>query len=123
MPYNSFDDCPMSWRPALTRGEEPLHLALARLLEEDIRSGALRPGTRLPPQRELADFLDISVSTVTRAFAVCSRRGLLSLSLIHIWSPMCRCSFAGEWSPIPAGSPAYSPLSATSFISLNSSQR
>ena len=78
MPYNSIDDCPMSWRPALTRGEEPLHLALARLLEEDIRSGALRPGTRLPPQRELADFLDISVSTVTRAFAVCSRRGLLS---------------------------------------------
>ena len=78
MPYNSFDDYPMSWRPVLPGGSEPLAQSLARLLEEDIRSGALRPGTQLPPQRELADFLDISVSTVSRAFGICSRKGLLS---------------------------------------------
>lgn len=78
MPVNSFEDYPMSWRPSLPRSKQPLYLALAELLQQDIASGALLPGTKLPPQRELADFLDINVSTITRAFKICSDKGLLS---------------------------------------------
>ena len=71
MPYNSFDDYPMSWRPVLKKEKgTPLYLTLASKLENDIASGILKSGTKLPPQRELADFLDINLSTVARAFKI-----------------------------------------------------
>lgn len=68
----------MSWRPTLKNGTEPLYIRLAAQLEHEIANGVLRPGTKLPPQRELADFLDINISTVSRAFKICSQKGLLS---------------------------------------------
>lgn len=77
MPVNSFDNYPMSWRPSLKRECGPMYIVLAKQLEQDIMSGELLPGTKLPPQRELADFLDINVSTVSRAFKICSQKGLL----------------------------------------------
>lgn len=81
MPHNSFENYPMSWRPILKKGTEPLYISLATQLENDIACGILRPGTKLPPQRELADFLDINVSTVSRAFKICSQKGLLSSTI------------------------------------------
>lgn len=82
MPYNSFDDYPMSWRPVLKKEKgTPLYLTLASKLENDIASGILKSGTKLPPQRELADFLDINLSTVARAFKICSDKGLLNGSV------------------------------------------
>ena len=78
MPVNSFENYPMSWRPVRSAlGHGPLYLALAAALEHDVQSGALPPGTRLPPQRELADFLDIDFTTVTRAYGVCRAKGLV----------------------------------------------
>lgn len=50
-------------------------------MESDIQSGVLRPGTKLPPQRELADFLDVNVSTVSKAFKLCTLKGLLSATV------------------------------------------
>lgn len=35
------------------------------------------PKTKLPPQRELADFLDVNLSTITRAFKLCETKGLI----------------------------------------------
>lgn len=81
MPINSFENYPMSWKPTIQHNKKPLYLTLAEQLEQDIHSGILRPGTKLPPQRELADFLDINVSTVTRAFKICSNKGLLSSAI------------------------------------------
>lgn len=78
MSVNSFDDYPMSWRPELEHTAKPLYLSLARRLEGDIQSGLLLPGTRLPPQRELADFLGVNLSTVSRAFRLCADMGLLT---------------------------------------------
>ncbi len=78
LPVNSFDDHPLSWTPdrgAFAAG--PVYLSLAAALEDDIRSGALAAGTKLPPQRELADFLDIDFTTVTRAYGVCREKGLI----------------------------------------------
>jgi DNA-binding transcriptional MocR family regulator len=78
MPINSFENYPMSWKPVLGEGTQPLYLYLATQLENDIKDGVLLPGTKLPPQRELADFLDINVSTITRAFKLCAQKGLLN---------------------------------------------
>ena len=78
MPVNSFEHYPMSWAPSrATLGPGPVYLALAARLERDIASGALPPGTRLPPQRELADFLDVNFTTVTRAYDVCREKNLI----------------------------------------------
>lgn len=81
MPVNSFDDYPMSWKPDLSRITDPLYLGLVRQMEEDIQKGVLKAGTKLPPQRELADFLDLNVSTISRAFKLCEQKGLLSASV------------------------------------------
>ncbi|HWR62101.1 MAG TPA: PLP-dependent aminotransferase family protein [Clostridia bacterium] len=81
MPVNSFENYPMTWRPGIDRTAGPLYLYLANRLEQDIMNGSLLPGTRLPPQRELADFLDINVSTVSKAFKVCELKGLLSATV------------------------------------------
>lgn len=81
MPINSFDNYPMNWKPDIRNAEGPLYKALAKMLEEDIRSGKLMPGTKLPPQRELADFLDINLSTVSRAFKLCEQNGFICASV------------------------------------------
>lgn len=77
MPVNSFENYPMSWKPDKTKLSHPLYQSLANLLEHDIKNGSLPPHTKLPPQRELADFLDINLSTVTKAFKHCQLNGFL----------------------------------------------
>lgn len=76
MPVNSFDNYPMSWRPDKGLLTPPLYLSLANQLEYDILNGILPPHTKLPPQRELADYLDVNLSTVTRALKHCELKGL-----------------------------------------------
>lgn len=77
MPVNSFLDYPMTWRPQKQSLKRPIYRSLADQLEADIRAGILAPGTKLPPQRELADFLDINFTTVTRTYKLCEMRGLV----------------------------------------------
>lgn len=81
MPINSFENYHMSWKPAINRIDKPIYKVLAHQLEEDIVEGILLPGTKLPPQRELADYLDLNVSTISKAFKVCEMKGLLSASV------------------------------------------
>ena len=75
MPVNSFDNYPMSWKPDIKNLKPPIYKSLAELLEDDIKKGVLKPGDKLPPQRELADFLDLNLSTITRAFKLCEQKG------------------------------------------------
>lgn len=78
MPVNAFDRYPMTWKPSRQMlGTGPVYLALAAALERDVLSGALPPGTKLPPQRELADFLDLNFTTVTRAYDLCRDKNLV----------------------------------------------
>ena len=77
MPVNSFDNYHMGWKPRRDRLSAPIYLSLAAMLEADILSGAVPRGMRLPPQRELADWLDIDFTTVTRAFNVCRQKNLI----------------------------------------------
>ena len=81
MPINSFENYPLTWKPTIDRTAKSYYHYLANQLEQDIVSGALLPGTKLPPQRELADYLDLNVSTVTKAFKLCEQKGLLSAKI------------------------------------------
>ena len=74
MPVNSFDDYPMSFKPKKEDIKVPMYLSLAKELENQIISGKLKADVLLPPQRELADFLDINLGTVTRAYKICQLR-------------------------------------------------
>src|SRR5919106_2998057 len=69
------------WKPRLERKSEratPIYLALAQSIAADVQSGKLRAGDRLPPQRELADAIGVTVTTVTRGYAEAERLGLVS---------------------------------------------
>ncbi|MBS0280077.1 MAG: PLP-dependent aminotransferase family protein, partial [Proteobacteria bacterium] len=72
-----------SWMPALGREDGPLYLAIAGAIGSDIAAGRLKPGTRLPPQRALADALGIDFTTVTRAYAEAGKRGLVEGRVGH----------------------------------------
>ncbi|MCA3562429.1 MAG: PLP-dependent aminotransferase family protein [Aestuariivirga sp.] len=65
------------WLPELRR-ERPLYLEIAEAIRQDALSGRLKPGDRLPPQRELAYRLGVTTGTVTRAYAEAEKMGLLS---------------------------------------------
>lgn len=68
-----------TWRPKLsTSRSAPLFRRLVDSIAADIASGKLAPGERLPPQRDLAHSLAISVGAVTRAYDEAARRGLIS---------------------------------------------
>ncbi len=66
------------WAPELERRSGPRYLAIAEALADDVADGRLRPGARLPTQRDLADRLGVTVGTVGRAYAEAAQRGLLS---------------------------------------------
>ena len=77
MPVNPFDNYPMSWTPVREKITYPYYISLAEQLEHAIRTEILPENTMLPPQRELADFLDLSLSTITKAYKLCEVRGLV----------------------------------------------
>ncbi|RZK02597.1 MAG: PLP-dependent aminotransferase family protein [Novosphingobium sp.] len=65
------------WLPEITGSAGPKYLSISAALGRDIAAGTLRPGDRLPPQRELAEALRIDLGTVTRAYAEARRLGLI----------------------------------------------
>jgi DNA-binding GntR family transcriptional regulator len=54
-----------------------VHVQLAELLREQIRAGHLRPGDRVPTQRELAAVYGVGLKTVERAQDLLRQEGLL----------------------------------------------
>ena len=71
------------WTPDLSsaRGSSargPLYLAIAQAIAADVASGRLAPGDRLPPHRELAYRLGVTVGTVSRAYAEAERRNMIT---------------------------------------------
>lgn len=65
------------WREAIERSVGPRYLAVADAIAENIKNGQLRPGDRLPAQRDLAGDLGVSLNTITRAYAEATRWGFL----------------------------------------------
>jgi DNA-binding transcriptional MocR family regulator len=66
------------WIPNLDGRGGPKYRAIADAIDEQVQQGTLRAGTRLPPHRDLADHLGVTVTTITRAYAEAARRGLIS---------------------------------------------
>jgi DNA-binding transcriptional MocR family regulator len=66
------------WVPPLASRPGPRYIAIVDSLAEDISSGRVKPGTRLLPQRDLAERLGLSVGTVSKAYAEAEQRGLIS---------------------------------------------
>jgi DNA-binding transcriptional MocR family regulator len=66
------------WLPNLEGRKGPVYRAIADAIDADVEQGTLRAGARLPPHRDLADHLGVTVTTVTRAYTEAARRGLTS---------------------------------------------
>ena len=78
MPVNSFENYPMSWKPQkIPTGKAILFISCLTFGAGYPVGDAERKIPKLPPQRELADFLDLNLSTITRAYKLCELKGLL----------------------------------------------
>ena len=66
------------WLPNLEGRRGPVYRRIADAIDEDVQKGTLRAGARLPPHRDMADHLGVTVTTVTRAYTEAARRGLIS---------------------------------------------
>jgi DNA-binding transcriptional MocR family regulator len=75
---NDIIDTMAIWLPSLSGRSGPIYLAIADAMEQDIAAGRLGPGERLPPQRDLAWRLNVTVGTIARAYTEAERRGLVS---------------------------------------------
>lgn len=67
-----------TWRPTLPDSPEPISRRLLAALSDAVAAGELPVGARLPPQREIAHRLGVSLGAVTRAFAEAERQGLIA---------------------------------------------
>jgi len=65
------------WQPRIDPELRPRYRAIAETLGEDISTGRLQPGERLPPVRALAAGLGVTPGTVHRAYAQAESRGLV----------------------------------------------
>ena len=66
------------WVPILAAINGPRYLAFVVALEADIAAGRIKPGMRLLPQRDMAQRLELSVGTISKAYAEAEQRGLIS---------------------------------------------
>ena len=64
------------WMPNIENTRGPRYKAIVAAIEQAIDDKQLRPGQRLPTQREMANQLGLSVQTVSRAYEEAERRGL-----------------------------------------------
>ncbi|MDE9612831.1 PLP-dependent aminotransferase family protein [Citrobacter portucalensis] len=65
------------WLPRLAHNSTSPTDQLVQALSEDILSGLLSHGARLPAHRNLADTLGIGLGTVTKAYGILEKRGLV----------------------------------------------
>ena len=65
------------WLPSMTELPGPRYQALADAIGLAISAGDLLPGAKLPPQRDLAFRLGVTVGTITRAYGLAEQRGLV----------------------------------------------
>lgn len=63
------------WAQRLRDSSKPAYLLIPELLAEDLASGRLTPGDRLPPLRDLAQALELNYTTVARGLAEAQKRG------------------------------------------------
>ena len=70
-----------NWVPEIGGRSGALYRTIADALAEDVAAGRLPHGARLPTHRALAEALQVTVGTVTRAYAEAERRGLVDATV------------------------------------------
>lgn len=65
------------WHPRIIESARVKYIGVVEALESDIKTRVVKPGDRVPPQRQIANELCIDLTTVTRAMNEASRRGLI----------------------------------------------
>jgi len=65
------------WTPDLSRSNSSRYKAIAEAIGQDIDNDILKPGMRLPAQRQLAYRLNVTLGTVTRGYDEAKRLGLI----------------------------------------------
>ncbi|MFP5517256.1 MAG: PLP-dependent aminotransferase family protein [Alphaproteobacteria bacterium] len=68
---------PHPWHAVIHGSDKPRYVAIADVIADDMRSGRLPPGARLPAQRVLAEALEVDFTTVARGYQEAQRRGLI----------------------------------------------
>lgn len=68
---------PASWMPSIDADTSVKYTSIVNSMTQAIAAGELAEGERLPPHRELAARLGVTVATVTKAIAELARRGLV----------------------------------------------
>ncbi|MEZ5843655.1 MAG: GntR family transcriptional regulator [Hyphomicrobiaceae bacterium] len=71
------DELNSIWTSEAASSSEPKYAKLQRVFEKCIRSGRLKPGTRVPTEVELTRRLALSLGTVQRALGELAQRGLI----------------------------------------------
>jgi DNA-binding transcriptional MocR family regulator len=66
-----------AWSPRQLSSKGARYLAVVQALEQDIGDRRLCAGDRLPPHRELAKLLNLSVGTVAKAYDEAEQRGII----------------------------------------------
>ncbi|MHA1108811.1 MAG: GntR family transcriptional regulator, partial [Alphaproteobacteria bacterium] len=66
------------WLPDFAGRSDPKYRAITEAIGEAVADGSLEPEAKLPPQRELAYALGLSLGTVTRAYKEAARRGFVT---------------------------------------------
>ncbi|WP_075996582.1 PLP-dependent aminotransferase family protein [Salaquimonas pukyongi] len=63
--------------PRLPEGNRPIYVRIADAIEQDIDEGVLPGGSRLPPMRNLAFDIGVTIGTISRAYNLIAERGLV----------------------------------------------
>src|SRR5690625_1507172 len=64
------------WAPYLEE-EENKYVSIANAIEKGIKSGLLKSGMQLPPQRKIAEYFGVTIATVTKAINLAANRGIV----------------------------------------------
>jgi GntR family transcriptional regulator len=109
---------PMSWRAR--RGSIPLHAQISELIRGEIEAERLQPGSRLPPERNIANQFGVSLAPVRQALLALVAEGYLERRQgdgtfvrdpkVHEWISM--LSGFKEAHDAPLGSPELEVVSA-----------
>lgn len=67
-----------TWLPEIQRTGVPIYIEIADAMAHDIDSGKLKSGEKLPPQRNLAFDIGVTIGTIGRAYALARQRGLVT---------------------------------------------
>lgn len=65
------------WIPSDLNTDITLYVAIADAIEMGIKQRELKPGDKMPTQRQIAEIIGVNLTTVTRAYNLCKKRGLL----------------------------------------------